>query len=131
MPKTIDKNRHLKKDALLTALENSLGVVTTACKSVEVGRSTFYKWLNEDEAFKKAVDDIENIALDEVESELFKQIKGGNTTATIFYLKTKGKKRGYTERNEIEVIKDEVDLSGITDDDLKKYISSYDKAQQN
>ena len=45
--------------------------------------------------------DIENIALDFAESQLHKQISEGNTTATIFLLKTKGKKRGYVERQEI------------------------------
>jgi len=44
--------------------------------------------------------DIENIALDFAESQLHKQIKEGNSTSTIFYLKTKGKKRGYIERQE-------------------------------
>lgn len=52
--------------------------------------------------FKKEVDDIQNIALDFAESQLHKQIQDGNTTATIFLLKTKGKKRGYIERQEIQ-----------------------------
>ena len=34
-------------------------------------------------------------------SQLHKQIKDGSTAATIFLLKTKGKKRGYVERQEI------------------------------
>ena len=34
--------------------------------------------------------------------QLHKQIKKGNTTGTIFYLKTKGKKRGYIERTEVQ-----------------------------
>ena len=89
----MDKNRHIKKESILKALENSLGVVTVACKSADVPRSTYYKWLKEDEDFAKAVKDIENIALDFGESQLHKQIGDGNTSATIFFLKTKAKRR--------------------------------------
>lgn len=89
------------KKKLVKALEKSLGVVTTACKSVDVARSTFYDWYNADEDFKKEVDSIGDIALDFAESQLHKQIQGGNPTSTIFYLKTKGKRRGYVERQEI------------------------------
>jgi hypothetical protein len=32
---------------------------------------------------------------------LFKLIKEGNVAATIFYLKTQGKQRGYIERQEV------------------------------
>tara|TARA_R110000772_G_scaffold96563_1_gene195302 strand:+ start:2704 stop:3081 length:378 start_codon:yes stop_codon:yes gene_type:complete len=90
------------KKAILEALEKSLGVVTTACKQSDVGRTQFYQWLKDDEEFKKQVDDISNITLDFAESQLHKQIMDGNTTATIFYLKTKGKNRGYVERSEIQ-----------------------------
>ena len=99
MPKPT-KSDILKK-RLVEALEKSLGVVTTACKQTEVNRSTFYEWYNKDEDFKKEVDSIGDIALDFAESQLHKQIQGGNPTSTIFYLKTKGKRRGYVERQEI------------------------------
>ena len=95
----MNKTEHHKK-AILEALEKSLGVVTTACKQVGVGRTQFYEWLK-DPSFKAEVDSIQDIALDFAESQLHKQIQGGNTAATIFYLKTKGKKRGYVERQEI------------------------------
>ena len=95
-----NKKQHTKK-AILEALEKSLGVVTTACKKVSINRSTFYKYLKEDQEFAKQVKDIENIALDFAETQLHKQISEGNTTATIFLLKTKGKSRGYVERSEI------------------------------
>tara|TARA_R110002020_G_scaffold2083_1_gene9507 strand:+ start:1249 stop:1602 length:354 start_codon:yes stop_codon:yes gene_type:complete len=115
----MNKSRHIKKEAILQALENSLGVVTVACKQADVPRSTYYKWLNEDEEFAKAVKDIENIALDFGESQLHKQIGDGNTSATIFFLKTKGKKRGYIERNEVDLtsgdepIKINVNIKGV------------------
>jgi len=91
-----------KKKALLEALEKSLGVVTSACKIVGVDRTTFYKYVNEDVEFKRAVDDVENIALDFAESQLHKQIQNGEVSSTIFFLKTKGKKRGYVEKQEVE-----------------------------
>lgn len=98
---SIKKATKQMQKVTLEALEKSLGVVTTAVKQVGIARSTFYEWINKDEEFKSNVDDIQNIALDFAESQLHKQIKGGNTAATIFLLKTKGKKRGYVERQEI------------------------------
>ena len=89
------------KKAIIEALEKSLGVVTTACKKVGIGRTQFYNWLKEDYEFAKEVKDIENIALDFVESKLFENIRVGKTSEMIFYLKTKGKSRGYIERQEI------------------------------
>jgi len=90
------------KKAMLEALEQSLGVVTTAARKVGIGRTTHYLWMNEDKEYKAAVDSISDIAIDFAESQLHKQIKDGNSTSTIFFLKTKGKKRGYVERQEIE-----------------------------
>ena len=96
----MNKTEHHKK-AMIDALEKSLGIVTTACKNVGIGRTTFYEWMKDDKQFEKEVNEIQNIALDFAESQLHKQIGDGSTAATIFYLKTKGKKRGYIERQEI------------------------------
>lgn len=95
------KSNILKKN-LLAALEQSLGVVTTACNQVGCNRATFYRYYNNDPKFKAEVDAIQDVALDYVESKLFNQIKENNTTATIFYLKTKGKARGFVEKNIVE-----------------------------
>tara|TARA_Y100001973_G_C5135378_1_gene300022 strand:- start:287 stop:667 length:381 start_codon:yes stop_codon:yes gene_type:complete len=99
----MNKSRHIKKETLLKALEKSLGVVTIACKNSEIPRSTFYKWLKDDKDFKAKVKQIEDVALDFAESQLHKQIADNSTAATIFYLKTKGKNRGYTEKSELDL----------------------------
>ena len=91
------------KLAMLEALEKTLGVVTSACKLVNITRETHYRWLKEDEAYKLAVKSIDDVAIDFAESQLHKQIGKGRTQATIFYLKTKGKKRGYVEKQELDV----------------------------
>ena len=98
----MDKTEQHKK-AMLDALEKSLGVVTSAAKAVGIGRTTHYLWLQEDKEYKAAVDELSDVAIDFAESQLHKQIKEGNSTATIFFLKTKGKKRGYVERQEVDV----------------------------
>lgn len=105
------------KKAMIEALERSLGVVTTACKSVGIGRTTHYAWMESDEKYRDAVNDISDVALDFAESQLHKQIKEGNTSATIFFLKTQGKRRGYIER--IENVH-EGDVS-VTINEVKKY----------
>ena len=97
----MNKQNVTLKKAMIDALEKSLGIVTTACKSVGINRKTHYDWMKNDDEYKESVADIENIALDFAESQLHKQIMDGNTAGTIFYLKTKGKNRGYVERQEV------------------------------
>ncbi|QDP49702.1 MAG: hypothetical protein Unbinned1953contig1002_17 [Prokaryotic dsDNA virus sp.] len=116
----MDKNRHLKKETIIKALESSLGVVTTACKKTDIPRSTFYKWLKEDDDFASKVKDIENVSLDFAESKLFEQIQENNTSATIFYLKTKGRKRGYWEKQQMDMTTDDEPVQiniKLTDED--------------
>jgi ACT domain-containing protein len=81
----------MNKRMMISALEKTLGVVTSACKIVGIARSTHYNWYDNDRDYRDAVDDISNIALDFAESKLHEMIQDKDTTATIFYLKTKGK----------------------------------------
>jgi hypothetical protein len=94
------QNPTLKK-AMLEALEKSLGVVTTAANIVGINRSTHYDWLENDPEYKAAVEALQDVALDFAESKLFKNIEKAKEASVFFYLKTKGKKRGYIERQEI------------------------------
>ena len=96
-------NKAATKTAMLEALEKSLGIVTTACQSVGIDRATHYRWMRSDMEYKAAVESIADRVLDFAESHLHGLIKDKNPAAVIFYLKTKGKARGYVERQEIEV----------------------------
>ena len=124
------------KTRLIEAMEKSLGVVTTACRIAEVSRDTFYRYYQEDPEFKQSIDNIENVVLDFVESQLHKQIKEGNTSSTIFYLKTKGKKRGYIERREDyidfrgSIQNNNVDLNELNENDLSKLLEIKKKLEE-
>ena len=105
-----------KKEAMVTALTKALGVVKMACESCGISRQTHYRWLKEDAAYKAACDNLPEVVLDFAEHHLHKLISNGNPAATIFLLKTKGKARGYVERQEIEVA-EKKPLSWFVSDD--------------
>jgi ACT domain-containing protein len=107
------KERTLKKDTLLQALENSLGIVSTACNRTGISRSSYYKWYKEDEEFRQKVDEIDNVKLDFVESKLFKNIENEKEKSIIFYLQHKGHKRGYIQRQNINLTSNEEDIKKI------------------
>ena len=97
----MNKSEHLKKE-LISALRSNLGIVSNACEALSISRTTYYKYYNEDSEFRSEVDNVSDSTLDFVESKLFDLIDNGNVAATIFYMKTKGKRRGYIERQEVE-----------------------------
>ena len=109
----MSKKEHIKKKMLIESLENSLGIVSTACTKANISRSSFYKWYKEDEEFRKKVDEIDNVKLDFVESQLFKNIQNQKERSIIFYLQHKGHKRGYIHRQDINLTSNDEEIKKI------------------
>lgn len=98
------------------------GVVSTIASAFKVSRTTVNVWCNGDPLFREALDESREVFLDVAESRLYSMIKGipiieknaqgqhvqvgwevePNITAVLFFLKTKGRHRGYSERMEVE-----------------------------
>ena len=94
-----------KKDLFLQRLRDTYnGNITLTCKDVGISRGTYYKWcLNK--LFKVEVDAINDARLDEVEASLFNSaVRDNNPQAQIFIMRTKGKHRGYVEKQITENI---------------------------
>ena len=108
---------------LLAALEQSMGVVATACETLNISRTNHYKWMKDSPEYRENYEALSNKALDFAETQLMKMIGKGNTAAVIFFLKTKGKERGYVERQEVKVQQDTPDLSGYTTDELLNLVT--------
>ena len=96
-----------KQEAVLLALEKSMGSVTLAARSVNISRSTFYRWLSESEEFKRGVSEVDDVIIDFVEAKLYQKINDGDTLCTIFFLKSKGRARGWNEKFELSSAKEE------------------------
>lgn len=109
-----------KKGEFLKAMKESLGIITSACQSVGVSRTLYYTWRRTDEDFASKVDEIKQEQIDFVEGQLLTKIQDGDTTAIIFYLKTIGKVRGYTEKNMPDPNKQE---QGMDMDEQKRVVA--------
>lgn len=121
------------KKRFLEHLEKSLGVVTTACKKSGISHTQVYKWINEDQEFEDAVNYVRNeVCVDFAESSLYKQIDKNIPSATIFFLKTRGKHRGYVETIETNTKvtrEDEIDYSKLSDEELDTLEKLLNKAK--
>lgn len=99
----IQARTRVKKKLLLTALESSFGIISKACHTASISRETYYRW-NKNENFRKACEErikiAEQTGLDYAESKLFSLIGKEEPSAIYFYLKCKGKHRGYVEKTE-------------------------------
>jgi len=100
---TIQQKQHTKKEQFLSELENTMGIVSQASKRVGIDRTTPYRWKKEDKQFSEDMDEIQNVVLDFAESKLYELVDDKHPTAIIFLLKTKGKDRGYVERQEFDI----------------------------
>ena len=113
----------MNKKRMLEALKVNLGIVTAACNACGVKRATHHAWMRSDIKYKTSVEEMDEVCLDFAEASLLRQIKNDVTSSTIFYLKTKGKKRGYVETN-INITHDSShqDFTKYTDEELDEII---------
>ena len=84
-----------------TALEATGGIKSLAAAQLRCAPNTLKGYLDRHPSLASALEEIKDANLDIAEAELLKQIHAGNMTAIIFYLKTKGRERGYAERREL------------------------------
>jgi len=93
-----------KKEAFIQAYQKTFGNIKKSCDLVDMARGTYYNHVKNDIEFARKIEALEpnEDFLDFAEDALVKKIKDGDTTAIIFTLKTKGKKRGYIERQEVD-----------------------------
>lgn len=84
------------------AIQNSGGLYSNIARALGCEWHTARKYVEQYEETKELYDNENESILDLAESKLIENINKNDDTAIIFYLKTKGKKRGYIERQEYE-----------------------------
>jgi len=91
--------------------------VSATCTALGISRQTFYCMKRKSQKLAEGLEEIDEGLIDYAESKLMEHISDGDLTALIFFLKTKGKKRGYVERmeNEVSVNSFEALMSSLPD----------------
>lgn len=101
------KYKQVTNEQLKVALAECKGIYSAASKwiarelGVSFSRQGIAKRVDASPELRAFVDNLSEETLDWAESLLLNHLKNGNVTALIFYLKTRGKARGYCERQEI------------------------------
>ena len=72
--------------------------VSAMCIAIGCTRASFYKWIKKDPNLEEMINEANESIIDFAESKLIEHISNGDVTSLIFFLKTKGKKRGYVEQ---------------------------------
>ena len=98
--------RKYTDDEIEEALHKSHGLVAVAARYLsstgkKITRQGLEKVIYASERLTKILDDENATLLDFAEQKLFELINAGDKTSIIFYLKCKGKARGYVERQEM------------------------------
>lgn len=125
-PSTKVKDKTKKYKLIFLDKYVKTGNITASCEAGNIGRRTFYNWMESDAKFKQEFEDAEDSLIDFAEGKLLKLIDEKNPTACIFFLKTKGKERGYIEPTYMN-IQGSMKHSHTHKMNLKELKKSYDR----
>lgn len=87
-------------ELLITLIDERRGNVASVARALGVTRTTTYKHIARYPTVQQALEDARETMLDNAESVLYKKVLEGSTAELIFFLKTQGWRRGWTERVE-------------------------------
>jgi hypothetical protein len=91
------------KSYFIRCLKEKNGILTEALVKSHHTREWYNACIKTSPVFKRKVESIFEETLDYVEAKLLKAVEEGNTSAIMFYLKCKGKGRGYIEKSDKEL----------------------------
>ena len=100
------------KSRFLKTFPRVRGNISDCCKAVNVGRVTYYRWIESDPEFAQSIDNLNESIVDWYETQLARAAYEGNAACIIFGLVNKGRKRGWQH---VTKVKKEIDKKvGIT-----------------
>lgn len=93
--------QRVKRKELIPKLRENRGNLAACGRYFHVTRERIRQIVAADDELSQIVFEERESFLDVAENKLYDAIEDGNVVATIFFLKTQGKSRGYVERAEL------------------------------
>lgn len=84
-------------------LRDLSGNMAAVARLFGVSRTSVFQYIQARPELQAILKDCREAMLDNAESALYKNVLAGKTVDLIFFLKTQGRSRGYTEKSEVEV----------------------------
>jgi len=109
-------------DQVLEAIKGSGSIITTIARRLDCAWSTAQKYCMMNEDTKKALADEGEKILDLAESVLFESIKKGDTQNAKWLLSTKGRKRGYSDKDQLTP-----EDTNILSEQIKKALGTFNE----
>lgn len=88
-------------DQFILAIPGTGGIISAIARKVGCGWHTAARYIEQHATVKQAYDDECERVLDLAETKTIKAIEDGDMQMVRYYLSTKGRKRGYVERQEV------------------------------
>lgn len=111
---------------VLAAIDEANGNASAACKALGISRTTLYKYGKVHPEIKERLEEVREETIDAVEHVLVERALAGEAWAVCFYLKTQAKHRGYTERTESVRAVLNVDVTKLSEDQLRRLAAGED-----
>ena len=123
--------KKITQEQMLEAIKNSQGLISKIQKKLEtilretIAWETVEKYINKWDECVQAVRAEKEAMLDLAENNIFKDLVNGDTATSKWFLRMKGKERGYVETQEIQLNKSDplnINLQGelFSDEDLRQ-----------
>lgn len=100
-PTNVPKQMRVTNEQVEAALRATGGFLSLAAQRLGCSYKTVYRRIRASTRLQEALQEIADKRLDLAEAALTKAINNGESWAVCFYLKCKGKHRGYVERTEV------------------------------
>lgn len=126
------RTKRVSSKAIVAALYATRGLVHSAAARLGCTSETIYRRMREEPAILAARDDAQASILDLAETRLYERIDASSEPSIFFFLKTRGRDRGYLDVGRRELTGPDGErlfdplaaLEGLSDEQLSRYVAA-------